>query len=102
MKCHTLQYRYLIFHFSRVSHKEIQGPSAETFPMLMSNDFPGNLRGLENIIEDATVVWKNGMIGIQNLPDYFTNPDEGRVKRTSEDKPFSPIPSRNRLFGQSK
>ncbi len=70
--------------------------------MLMSYDFPGNLRGLENIIEDATVVWKNGMIGIQNLPDHFTNPDEGRVKRTSEGTPFSPIPSRTRLFGQRR
>ena len=70
--------------------------------MLMSYDFPGNIRGVENIIEDATVVWKNGMIGIHNLPDYFMTPEEGRVKRTSEGKPFSPIPSRDLPFGRSR
>jgi transcriptional regulator with PAS, ATPase and Fis domain len=75
---------YLIIHFSRRSRKEIQGPFAEAFPMLMSYDFPGNIRELENIIEDATVVWKNGMISIQNQPDHFTNPEEGRVKRARD------------------
>jgi DNA-binding NtrC family response regulator len=69
--------------------------------MLMSYDFPGNLKGLENITEDATVGCKNGMIGIQNLPNHFTNPEEDRVKRALERKLFSPIPSRNRPFAQS-
>jgi PAS domain S-box-containing protein len=38
---------------------------------LMSHDFPGNIRELENIIEYATVVCKNSLIGIEHLPDYL-------------------------------
>jgi len=80
---------HFIRKFCRLSGKEIQGLSPEAFPLLMSYDFPGNVRELENIIEYATVVCKNGMIGIEHLPDYFKNPDEGRVKRSSEGKPSS-------------
>ena len=39
--------------------------------MLMSHEFPGNIRELENIIEYATVVCKNGLIGIEHLPDHL-------------------------------
>ena len=64
---------HFIRKFSRLSGKEIQGLSPEAFPMLMSHDFPGNVRELENIIEYATVVCKNGTIGIEHLPDFFRN-----------------------------
>lgn len=57
--------------FSRLSAKEIQGLSPEVLPVLMSHDFPGNIRELENIIEYATVVCKNGVICIEHLPDYL-------------------------------
>jgi len=58
--------------FGRLSGKEIQGLSPEVFPILMSHDFPGNVRELENIIEYATVVCKNHWIGIEHLPDYLS------------------------------
>ena len=35
----------------------------------MSHDFPGNIRELENIIEYATVVCRNTVIGVNHLPD---------------------------------
>jgi transcriptional regulator of acetoin/glycerol metabolism len=54
--------------------------------MLMSYDFPGNFRELRHIIEDATVVCRNGMIGVQNQPDHFTNQEEGRVKRARDSR----------------
>jgi PAS domain S-box-containing protein len=57
--------------FSRLSAKEIQGLSPEVLPVLMSHDFPGNIRELENVIEYATVVCKNGLIGVEHLPDYL-------------------------------
>jgi len=37
----------------------------------MAHDFPGNIRELENIIEYATVICKNSLIGIEHLPDYL-------------------------------
>jgi len=58
--------------FGRLSGKEIQGFSPEVFPILMSHDFPGNIRELENIIEYATVVCKNHWIGIEHLPEYLS------------------------------
>jgi transcriptional regulator with PAS, ATPase and Fis domain len=57
--------------FSRLSGKEIQGFSPEVFPILMSHDFPGNIRELENMIEYATVVCKDHWIGIEHLPEYM-------------------------------
>ena len=57
--------------FSRLSAKEIQGLSPEVLPVLMSHDFPGNIRELENVIEYATVVCKNGLIGVEHLPEYL-------------------------------
>jgi len=80
---------HFIRKFSRLSGKEIQGLSPEAFPMLMSHDFPGNVRELENIIEYATVVCKNGMIGVEHLPDYFKNLDDSKAKRPLEGKPSS-------------
>jgi PAS domain S-box-containing protein len=75
--------------FCRLGGKEIQGLSPDAFLLVMSYDFPGNVRELENIVEYATVVCRNGMIGIEHLPDYFKNADEDRLKRSPEGKPFS-------------
>jgi len=65
---------HFIRKFGRLSGKEIQGLAPEVLPLLMSHDFPGNIRELENIIEYATVVCKNDWIGIEHLPDYLRPP----------------------------
>ena len=57
--------------FSRLNGKEIQGVAPEVISLLMAHDFPGNIRELENIVEYATVVCKNGWIGLEHLPDDF-------------------------------
>jgi PAS domain S-box-containing protein len=80
---------HFIRKFCRLSGKEIQGLSPEVFPLLMSHDFPGNVRELENFIEYATVVCKNGMIGVGHLPDFFRNSEERSAARPSEAKPSS-------------
>ena len=54
-----------------MSGKEIQGLAPEVLPLLMSHDFPGNVRELENIIEYAIVVCRDNLIGIEHLPDYL-------------------------------
>lgn len=63
---------YFIRKFNRLSGKDIQGFSPEVLSILMSHDFPGNVRELENIIEYATVVCKNSLISIENLPDSLS------------------------------
>jgi len=71
--------------FNRLSGKEIQGLSPEVLPVLMSHDFPGNIRELENIIEYATVVCKDSWIRIEHLPDYLRGEDISLKKGVSED-----------------
>jgi len=62
---------HFIKKFSQLNSKEIQGVTQEVLPILMSHDFHGNIRELENIIEYATVVCKDSLIGIEHLPDYL-------------------------------
>jgi PAS domain S-box-containing protein len=77
---------HFIRKFSRLMAKEIQGLSSEVVPVLMAHDFPGNIRELENIVEYATVVCKNGLIGMEHLPDYFKRTGQGPNKEASEEK----------------
>ena len=62
---------HFIQKFNRLSDKEIQGLSPGVLPVLMSHDFPGNVRELENIMEYATVVCRGNSIGVEQLPDYL-------------------------------
>jgi PAS domain S-box-containing protein len=62
---------HFIRKFNRLNGKEIQGLSPDVLPLLMSYEFPGNIRELENIIEYATVVCKDLLIGIEHLPDHL-------------------------------
>jgi len=68
--------------------KEIQGLSPEVMDVLMSHDFPGNIRELENIIEYATVVCQNSLIRFKNLPENLRRFSELDIKmrpgRTNE------------------
>jgi len=80
---------HFIRKFGRLSGKEIQGLSPEVMPVLMSHDFPGNIREMENIIEYATVVCKNGLIGAEHLPDYLKDQAEGKSERPSFEKASS-------------
>jgi PAS domain S-box-containing protein len=62
---------HFVRRFCRIGGKEIHGLSPEVLPVLMSHDFPGNIRELENIIEHAIVVCRDDVIGIEHLPDYL-------------------------------
>lgn len=78
--------------YSKLCGKEIYGLSPEAMNTLMVYNFPGNIRELENIIEYATVVCKNSLIRIQNLPENLLRAPESKnnavTKETSE-KVFS-------------
>jgi len=62
---------HFIRKFNRLNGKEIHGLSPDVLALLMSHAFPGNVRELENIIEYATVVCKDHLIGIEHLPDHL-------------------------------
>lgn len=48
--------------------KDISGVSADAMRVLMEHDYPGNVRELQNIIEQAFVLCGNGLICLQHLP----------------------------------
>jgi len=83
---------HFIQKFNRLIGKEIQGLSPEVMPILMSHDFPGNIRELENTLEYATVVCENSRIGIEHLPDYLRQTSEeikGDVPENNHEMAFS-------------
>ncbi len=59
---------HFIGRFNRLQDKEISGVSDEVLAILMSYDFPGNARELENVIEHAFVLCSRGLIELQHLP----------------------------------
>ena len=78
---------HFIKRFNDLKGKSIQELEPEVLPLLMSYNFPGNIRELENIIDYATVVCKNSLIGIEHLPDYLTQDKKtDEINRTTQNK----------------
>jgi PAS domain S-box-containing protein len=58
----------IIAKFNRLQGKDIAGVSEEVLARLMAHDFPGNVRELENIIEQAFVLCRGQSIEPRHLP----------------------------------
>jgi PAS domain S-box-containing protein len=59
---------HLVAKFNRLQGKDIAGVSVEAMARLMDHDFPGNVRELENIVEQAFVLCRGGIIELHHLP----------------------------------
>jgi PAS domain S-box-containing protein len=59
---------YLINKFNRLQGKDIAGVSDQVMARLMEHEYPGNVRELENIIEQAFVLCRGRMIEMNHLP----------------------------------
>jgi transcriptional regulator with PAS, ATPase and Fis domain len=59
---------HFVGRFNRLQGKDVIGVSEEVLAVLMKQDFPGNARELENIIEHAFVLCRGGVIEAQHLP----------------------------------
>ncbi|MFA4944784.1 MAG: sigma 54-interacting transcriptional regulator [Lentisphaeria bacterium] len=68
---------HLIAKFNRLQGKDIAGVSNQVLARLMEHDYPGNVRELENIIEQAFVLCRGGMIELNHLPPEL-RPTAGR------------------------
>jgi PAS domain S-box-containing protein len=60
---------HFIHHFNVLQKKEISGLSGESLACLVSYDYPGNVRELQNIIEHAFILCKLGLIEPHHLPE---------------------------------
>jgi len=71
---------HFIRKFNRLNNRDIKGLSPETLGLLMAYDFPGNVRELENMVEYASVVCKNSIIGPEHLPGNLLLPETARTE----------------------
>jgi PAS domain S-box-containing protein len=59
---------HLVAKFNRLQGKDIEGVSEEVMAQLMEYEYPGNVRELENIIEQAFVLCRGRLIELHHLP----------------------------------
>jgi PAS domain S-box-containing protein len=76
---------YFITKFNKIRGKAVQKPDQEVLEALMSHDFPGNIRELENIIEHAFVLCSEGDIGVGHIPGYVFSSNRIAGRHANED-----------------
>ncbi len=62
---------HFISRFNCLQSKTVSSVTSDVLASLMSYDFPGNIRELENLIEYAFILCADGQIQSQHLPDEF-------------------------------
>lgn len=60
---------HFIERFNHIQAKAVKGVTGEAMGLLMTHDYPGNVRELENRIEHAFVLCENGWIEPRHLPE---------------------------------
>jgi transcriptional regulator with PAS, ATPase and Fis domain len=63
--------KHFLDTYSKENEKEILGVTDDVMEILMSCDWPGNIRELENLIERAVVLTKSKLISRENLPPFL-------------------------------
>jgi len=66
--------KHFIGRFPSILDKDISGISPDALNILMSYDYPGNVRELENIIEHGCVLSPGSLIRAKDLPDWLRPP----------------------------
>jgi PAS domain S-box-containing protein len=79
---------HFIKNFNSIQNKDILGISDEALACLMSYDYPGNIRELENIIERSFILCKTRMIQRGHLPEPLCDSDESGYSRHPETVTF--------------
>ena len=74
---------HLVAKFNRLQGKHIAGVSDQVLAQLMDHNYPGNVRELENIIEQAFVLCRGGMIELNHLPPEL-RPTSGRTAQDGQ------------------
>lgn len=87
----SLLINHFVDMYSKENHKNISGVSEDAFSTLTGYRWPGNIRELENIIERAVILDRDGVITKDDLPEPILN---GSVAvKTEGDSPESILPA---------
>lgn len=62
---------YFLEISNNINGANIEGFTEEAMEMLISYDYPGNVRELQNIIERIVVLKRTGVVSIEDLPEKF-------------------------------
>jgi two-component system response regulator HydG len=66
--------RFLLKKYNAETGKAIRGISRPAQHLLLSYDWPGNIRELENVINQAVILAEDSFIGPNHLPAYLREP----------------------------
>lgn len=61
-----------INEFNREHGKQISGTTRDVERLLLTHDYPGNVRELKNIVEFSTIMCSSECISLEDLPPYLT------------------------------
>ena len=62
---------HFIKRYAELNSKNIKGVSKEAMDLLMKYDYPGNVRELENVIEQSVVLCRDPLIASYDLPAHM-------------------------------
>lgn len=75
---------HFITKFSKENERKIKGITKDARKILVSYDYPGNIRELENIIERAIVLARDDVISIKDLPLIVTSSHDEADEKQNE------------------
>jgi DNA-binding NtrC family response regulator len=70
----------------------VTGLDSEVLDVLHRHDWPGNVRELRNVLERATIMAGEGLIGITNLPTPALGTGQRTRPSAGQDEPVAPQP----------
>jgi len=81
----------LLNHFLRTFNSKkgisLQGIHPFAMEKLTRYDWPGNIRELENFVERVSILKKEGIVELSDIPDYFDNPSQKSSSQNSFEIP---------------
>ena len=89
---------HMVARFNRLQGKDIAGVTDEVLARLMDHDYPGNVRELENIVEQAFVLCRGGLIQLHHLPPELR---PAATSGSTESGPMSLITMEKHLINEA-
>jgi two-component system response regulator PilR (NtrC family) len=72
--------QHFIEKYALEAGKGVQGISDAATERILAYGFPGNVRELENMVERAVALTRDGVIGLETLPPTILDPKKGKTK----------------------